>query len=89
MPDYQSLTDDFSQLKFDYVYIPAILLVLGTAIVKVDWTMYSAAVAILWGAYNFYNLRESIARRAPRVLPWLAIGQPWDSGLPGTMRVRT
>lgn len=58
MPQYQSLTDDFTQLKFDYVYMPALLLVLGTCIVKVDWAIYSATVAVLWGAYNFYQMRK-------------------------------
>jgi cytochrome-b5 reductase len=57
MPQYQSLTDDFSQLKFDYVYIPALLLVLGTFIVKRDWTIWSVLVSLAFGAYNFYQLK--------------------------------
>lgn len=44
---------------FDYVYIPAALLVFGTLIVKRDWALYSALVALSLGAYNIWNFRES------------------------------
>ncbi|EQL01366.1 nitrate reductase [Ophiocordyceps sinensis CO18] len=43
----------------DYVYIPAALLVLGTLIVKRDWAVYSALVALGLGAYNIWSFRES------------------------------
>lgn len=58
MPQYQSLTDDFSQLKFDYVYIPALLLVGGTLIVKRDWTIYSLVIAMAFAAYNYNSLSK-------------------------------
>lgn len=59
MPEYQSLTDDFTQLKFDYVYIPACLLIAGTFVVKRDWTIYSVILSMIFGAYNFYQMRKT------------------------------
>lgn len=44
---------------FDYVYIPGALLVVGTLIVKRDWALYSALLALSLGAYNIWNFRES------------------------------
>jgi cytochrome-b5 reductase len=47
-----------SRHYIDYVYVPAALLVVGTLIVKKEWAPYSAVLAILLGAYNFWNFRE-------------------------------
>jgi len=41
----------------DYVYVPAGLLVAGTAIVKSDWTPYAVLLAVLLGTYNFYSFQ--------------------------------
>lgn len=55
-----SLTDaETFDLKRDYVYVPAFLLIVGTFIVKRDWTIYAAVLAIAFGAYNLYALRKS------------------------------
>jgi len=43
----------------DYVYIPGALLVVGTLIVKREWAPYSILLALVLGAYNFWNFRES------------------------------
>lgn len=48
---------DIADARRDYALIPAGLLVAGTFIVKREWTLYAALVALLFGAYNFYSLR--------------------------------
>lgn len=48
----------FARQYIDYVYVPGALLVLGTLIVKRDWVIYSVALALSLGAYNFWNFRE-------------------------------
>jgi cytochrome-b5 reductase len=54
-----SLMDgDAFDLKRDYIYVPAVLLIMGTFIVKREWTIYAAVVSIVLGAYNLWNLRE-------------------------------
>ena len=52
-------TSLFSRHYIDYVYIPAALLIVGTLVVKRDWTPYSVAIALAFGTFNFYKLRES------------------------------
>lgn len=47
-----------SRHYIDYVYGPAALLIVGTLIVKKEWAPYSALLALVFGAYNFYNFRE-------------------------------
>lgn len=42
----------------DYIYVPAGLLVVGTAIVKMDWTPYAVLLAIALGVWNYYSFRE-------------------------------
>lgn len=42
----------------DYVYVPGALLIAGTAIVKSAWLVYAIPIALLFGAYNFWNFRE-------------------------------
>ncbi|KAF0644207.1 hypothetical protein FPSE5266_04777 [Fusarium pseudograminearum] len=37
----------------DYVYAPGLLLIVGTLIIKKEWTPYAALVAIAFGIYNF------------------------------------
>ncbi|KID91071.1 nitrate reductase [Metarhizium guizhouense ARSEF 977] len=46
-----------SRHYIDYVYVPAVLLVAGTLIVKREWVPYSAALALVLGAYNFWNFQ--------------------------------
>jgi len=46
---------------FDGIYIPAGLLIVGTAIVKVEWTPYAILLAIALGSLKFYNNRKSIS----------------------------
>ena len=50
---------DLFNLKRDYVFIPAGLLVVGTFILKKEWTVYAIVLAIAFGTYNYYALRES------------------------------
>lgn len=47
-----------SRHYIDYVYMPAVLLIIGTLIVKKEWLPYSAALSLVLGAYNFWNFRE-------------------------------
>lgn len=47
-----------SRVYIDYVYAPAALLIVGTLIVKKEWAPYSALLALLFGAYNFWNFRK-------------------------------
>lgn len=53
----------FARQYIDYVYVPGFLLIVGVAIVKAEWLIYAVPVALLFGAYNFYNFRKSIPRR--------------------------
>ncbi|KAL7946196.1 ferredoxin reductase-like protein [Trichoderma barbatum] len=41
----------------DYIYIPAALLVVGTAIVKMDWTPYAVLVAVALGTWNYFSFQ--------------------------------
>lgn len=50
------------------IYIPSALLLAGTAIVKKEWLLYAAAVAVLLGAWKVYNNRKSPAYSRTRVL---------------------
>lgn len=43
----------------DYVYVPGLLLVVGTAIVKREWIIYAVPLAVALGAWNIYNFRKS------------------------------
>ncbi|KAI5465785.1 hypothetical protein BGZ63DRAFT_113617 [Mariannaea sp. PMI_226] len=43
----------FQRKYVDYVYMPGLLLVVGTVIVKKEWTPYAALLAVVWGLYNF------------------------------------
>jgi cytochrome-b5 reductase len=54
-------TDDdgaFSRRHRDYIYIPAGLLIVGTMIVKIDWTPYAVALALVLGTWNYFTFRE-------------------------------
>ncbi|OAA33100.1 nitrate reductase [Moelleriella libera RCEF 2490] len=46
-----------SRHYIDYVYVPGVLLVVGTLIVKKDWAPYSVVLAAALGAYNFWNFQ--------------------------------
>jgi cytochrome-b5 reductase len=46
-----------SRQLIDYVYVPAALLVVGTLIVKREWTPYSVAIALAFGTYNFFQFQ--------------------------------
>lgn len=46
-----------SRKYFDGIYIPAGLLVVGTAIVKIEWTLYAVLAAIALGGLKFFNTR--------------------------------
>lgn len=61
----ESLT---SKKYVDGIYIPAGLLVLGTAITKRDWLPYAVVLAIVLGAFKFLRTRKSI-HHAFYVLP--------------------
>ncbi|KPM34526.1 NADH-cytochrome b5 reductase 1 [Neonectria ditissima] len=47
----------FQRKYIDYVYVPALLLIVGTLIVKKEWTPYSALVALAFGVWNFNALK--------------------------------
>ncbi|KAK7393984.1 NADH-cytochrome b5 reductase [Neonectria punicea] len=47
----------FQRKYIDYVYMPALLLIVGTLIVKKEWTPYSALVALAFGIWNFNALK--------------------------------
>ncbi|KAK7425384.1 NADH-cytochrome b5 reductase [Neonectria magnoliae] len=47
----------FQRKYIDYVYMPALLLIVGTLIVKKEWTPYSALVAVAFGIWNFNALK--------------------------------
>ncbi|KAK3322583.1 hypothetical protein B0H66DRAFT_554735 [Apodospora peruviana] len=44
-----------SRRYFDGIYIPAGLLVFGTVIVKAEWTLYAALLAVTLGAWKYFN----------------------------------
>ncbi|KAK0621228.1 hypothetical protein B0T17DRAFT_508598 [Bombardia bombarda] len=44
-----------SRYYFDGIYIPAGLLVVGTVIVKREWTLYAALVALVLGAIKYFR----------------------------------
>ncbi|KAK1756223.1 NADH-cytochrome b5 reductase 1 [Echria macrotheca] len=48
-----------SRKYFDGIYIPAGLLVVGTAIVKIEWTLYAVLAAVALGALKFFNTRPA------------------------------
>jgi cytochrome-b5 reductase len=50
VPDNSSL---LARHYIDYVYAPGLLLVVGTLIVKKEWTPYAALISVLFGIYNF------------------------------------
>jgi len=49
------------------VYIPSALLIVGTAIMKKEWVLYAAALAVVLGAWKVYNNRE--CSQAPNKIP--------------------
>ena len=49
----------FSPVYLHGIYIPAGLLVVGTLIIKRDWTPYAALLAVTLGSLKFWNLRKS------------------------------
>jgi hypothetical protein len=56
-----SKTHSNSWLSSQYVngiYIPSGLLLVGIAIVKVDWTPYAALVALILGSWKIYQNRN-------------------------------
>jgi len=44
-----------SRKYFDAIYIPAGLIIFGTAIVKREWLPYAVALAVVLGSFKFYN----------------------------------
>ncbi|KAL6868045.1 ferredoxin reductase-like protein [Trichoderma novae-zelandiae] len=47
----------FARQYIDYIYIPGLLLVVGTAIVKIDWTPYAALLAVVLGVWNYFSFQ--------------------------------
>ncbi|RFU81764.1 nitrate reductase [Trichoderma arundinaceum] len=47
----------FARQYVDYIYVPAALLVVGTVIVKSDWTPYAVLVAVVLGTYNYFSFQ--------------------------------
>ena len=48
--------DSLASKKFvDGIYIPAGLLVIGTVIVKREWTPYAVLLALALGVYKYLN----------------------------------
>lgn len=50
--------DAYERRFRDYIYIPAGLLIVGTMIVKIDWTPYAALLAVVLGTWNYFSFRE-------------------------------
>jgi hypothetical protein len=48
-----------SKYHVNGIYIPAFLLLLGTAICKIEWVPYAAILAVVLGGWQFYDLRTS------------------------------
>lgn len=48
----------FARQYIDYIYVPAALLVVGTVIVKSDWTPYAVLLAVALGTYNYFSFRK-------------------------------
>lgn len=44
----------FSQANINGVYIPSVLLIVGVAIVKIEYVPYAVAVAALVGGYKIF-----------------------------------
>ncbi len=51
-----------SRKYFDGIYIPLGLLVVGTAIVKIEWTGYALILGLVLGSIKFINSRALLAR---------------------------
>jgi cytochrome-b5 reductase len=47
-----------SRKMFDGIYIPAGLLVVGTVIVKREWTPWAVLLALILGAIKLYRIRK-------------------------------
>ena len=47
----------FSRKYIDGIYVPVVLLIVGTLIVKREYTIYAAALGLAFGAFKFFNLR--------------------------------
>lgn len=62
-----SLVDDGAfNLKRDYVYVPAALLIVGTFIVNKAWVIYAVLLSLGLGAWNYWTLRECPLSSPPR-----------------------
>jgi hypothetical protein len=48
----------FARHYIDYVYAPGLLLIVGTLIVKKEWTPFAALIAVAFGIYNFMAFRK-------------------------------
>lgn len=48
-----------SRKLFDGIYIPAALIVVGTLIIKREWTPYAVVLALALGSLKFWRNRES------------------------------
>lgn len=51
-------TTTMSRKYLDGIIIPVSLLVVGTLIVKRDWTPYAAVLAVALGTLKFFNMRK-------------------------------
>jgi cytochrome-b5 reductase len=47
----------FSRKYIDGIYVPVVLLIVGTFIVKREYTIYAAALGLAFGTLKFFNLR--------------------------------
>lgn len=57
----------FSKKMIDGIYIPAGLLVVGTVIVKREWTPFAVLLALILGAIKAYGMRKHIPSALPSV----------------------
>lgn len=71
-----ALEKQTSALQRDYVLIPAGLLVIGTAIVKRDWVIYSVIVAALFGVWNYFSLRTLSPAHCARTHAYMLTDHP-------------
>lgn len=64
----------FARHYIDYVYMPGVLLIVGTLIVKKEWTPFAALIAVAFGAYNFLAFRELLPCPQNFFSPFPALG---------------
>ncbi|ERS99761.1 NADH-cytochrome b5 reductase 1 [Sporothrix schenckii ATCC 58251] len=58
----------FSRKYIDGIYVPVVLLIVGTLIVKREYTIYAAALGLVFGTVKFLNLQPKKVLTDPNTL---------------------